>query len=197
MRYVFAPGRDVVVGFGRECDIRLDRPGPVNPPAARQTNPDLVLRFTVVGKTLVLCAAAAVDAAILTGFVVVAKGGPVHGAVLLRDPAVELYVSVAATTVVSAIVALALSTLGKSARKVVPLLLPAVLASCVFAGGLLSLVGTWGFDQVSWYIPAWGFAASVDLRRVDSLATHNETWIFGAMWAGLVLYRLRPPSRES
>ena len=27
MRYVFAPGRDVVVGYGRGCDIPLERLG--------------------------------------------------------------------------------------------------------------------------------------------------------------------------
>ncbi|ETW22335.1 ABC transporter ATP-binding protein, partial [Mycobacterium gastri 'Wayne'] len=40
MRYVFAPGRDVLVGPGKHCDIRLDHPGPVDRPA-----PDVVLRF--------------------------------------------------------------------------------------------------------------------------------------------------------
>ena len=46
MRYVFPPSRDVVVGFGRECDIRLDRPGPPDRQVAPQPDPDLVLRFT-------------------------------------------------------------------------------------------------------------------------------------------------------
>ncbi|MGB9226266.1 hypothetical protein, partial [Mycobacterium sp.] len=45
MRYVFPPSRDVVVGFGRECDIRLDRPGPADRQAVQQPDPDLVLRF--------------------------------------------------------------------------------------------------------------------------------------------------------
>ena len=72
----------------------------------------------------------------------------------------------------------------------------------------------WGFQQISWFVPAqWGFAASastVDLRRVDALAANAEMWthysgwwvfdmvmllVFGAMWAGFVLYRLRPPER--
>ncbi len=169
----------------------------------------------VAGKIIVFSVAAAIQTAILTTIVILVKGGPVHGAVLLHNPGVELYVSVAATAIVSAIVGLALSSLGNSLREVLPLLVPVILASLLFAGGLVSLVGTWGFDQISWFIPAqWGFAASgstVDLRRVDALAANAQMWthysgwwvfdmvmlvVFGAMWGGFVLYRLRPPNRE-
>src|SRR5271156_6369639 len=44
MRYVFAPGRDVSVGYGRGCDIPLERLGnAAAPPPAPRT--DVVLRF--------------------------------------------------------------------------------------------------------------------------------------------------------
>ena len=66
--------------------------------------------------------------------------------------------------------------MGRSLRGVVGLAVPVILASLLFAGGLITLVGTWGYDQISWFIPAqWGFAASaatVDLRRVDALAAN-------------------------
>lgn len=169
----------------------------------------------VAGKIILFGAAAAIQAAVLTTIVILVKGGPVHGAVLLHNADVELCVSVAVTAVVSAIVGLALSSLGKSLREVLPLLVPAILASLLFAGGLVQLVGTWGFDQISWFVPAqWGFAAAgstVDLRRVDALAANAQMWthysgwwvfdmtmlvLFGAMWAGLVLFRLRDPKHE-
>jgi ABC-type multidrug transport system ATPase subunit len=164
----------------------------------------------LAGKIVVFTMAAAILTAILTTIVLAGKGGPVHGAVLLRNPDVELYVSVAGTAIVSAIIGLALSALGNSVREVLLLLVPVILASLLFAGGLITLVGTWGYDQISWFIPAqWGFAASastVDLRRVDDLAgdaqmwTHYVGWwmfdmimlfISGAMWAGFARYRLR------
>ncbi|HUH70804.1 MAG TPA: ATP-binding cassette domain-containing protein [Mycobacterium sp.] len=169
----------------------------------------------LAAKVIVFSLAAAILTAILFAIVVVVKGGPVHGAVLLHNATVELYVSVAVTAIVSAMVGLALSTLGKSLREVLPLLVPVILASLLFAGGLIPLAGTWGYDQISWFIPAqWGFAASastVDLRRVDTLVADVEMWthysgwwlfdmimlvLFGAMWAGLTRYRLRPPNRE-
>lgn len=169
----------------------------------------------LAGKIAFFGGVATIQAAILTALVVGVKGAPVHGAVVLPNPAVELYVSVAATAIVSAIVGLALSTLGRSLWEVLPLVLPAILASLLFAGGLVRLAGTWGFDQISWIVPAhWGFAASastVDLRRVDKLAAHIGSWthyvgwwmfdmvmlaVLGAMWAGFVRYRLRPLSRH-
>jgi len=168
----------------------------------------------LLGKIIVFSVVAAILAAVLAGIVIALKGEPVHGAVLLGNPSVELYLAVAATAVVSAMVGLALSTVGNSLREVLPLVLPVLLASLVFGGGLVPLVGTWGYDQVSWFIPAqWGFAASastVDLRRVDALAANAQMWthysgwwvfdmsallVFGVLWAGVVRYRLRPRPR--
>jgi len=166
----------------------------------------------LVAKIVVFGVAAAILAAILTAVVLAVKAQPAHGAVLLGNADVELYVSVAATAIVSAIVGLALSAVGNSLREVLLLLVPVILASLLFAGGLISLVGMWVYDQISWFVPAqWGFAASastVDLRRVDDLAADAQMWthyvgwwmfdmivlvIFGAMWAAFARYRLRSP----
>jgi ABC transport system ATP-binding/permease protein len=169
----------------------------------------------VAGKIIFFSAAAAILTAIMFAIVVVGKGGPVHGAVVLQNATVELYVTVAVTAIVYAVTGLALSTLGKSLREVLPLLLPVILASVLFNGSLVQLVSKWGFQQISWFVPAqWGFAASastVDLRRVDALAANAEMWThysgwwvfdmimliaFGVMGTGFVLYRLRSPRPE-
>lgn len=167
----------------------------------------------VAGKLIFVSVAAAILTAITFTIVVVGKGAPVHGAAALQNATVELYVTVAVTAIMSAIVALALSALAKSLREVVPLLLPLLLASVVFNGSLVQLVSRWGFQQLSWFVPAqWGFAASastVNLRRVDALAANAETWThyagwwvfdmimliaFGVLGIGFILYRLRSPS---
>ncbi len=172
----------------------------------------------LAAKIIVFGLAAVILTAIVFAIVIVVKGGPVHGAVLLGllgGATVELYVSVAVTALVSAIVGLALSAMGNRPREVLPLLVPVILASLLFNGSLVQLVSKWGFQQISWFVPAhWGFAASastVDLRRVDALAANAEMWThysgwwvfdmvmlaaFGAIAAGFVLYRLRPPLRE-
>lgn len=169
----------------------------------------------LAAKIIVFGLAAVILTAFFFAIVVVAKGGPVHGAALLGSlGTVELYVSVAATAVVSAIVGLALSAMGNRPREVLPLLVPVILASLLLNGSLVQLVSKWGFQQISWFVPAqWGFAASastVDLRRVDALAantlmwTHYSGWwvfdmvmlvVFGAIAAGFALYRLRSPKR--
>jgi ABC transport system ATP-binding/permease protein len=180
----------------------------------REQSVGLATSAYVSAKLIVFSVVAAIQTGILTAIVIGVKGGPAHGAVVLHNPDVELYVAVAATAIVSAIVGLALSSLGNSLREVLPLVVPVILASLLFAGGLVPLVGTWGFDQISWFIPAqWGFAASgstIDLHRVDALATnalvwthYSGWWVFdmvmlfalGAMWAGFVLFRLRSPMR--
>jgi hypothetical protein len=169
----------------------------------------------LAAKLIVFGPAAAILAAIVFGFVIAVKGGPVHGAVLLPNATVELYVSMAVTAIVSAVIGLALSALGNRLREVLPLLVLVILASMLFNGSLVQLVSKWGFQQISWFVPAqWGFAASastVDLRRVDTLAANAEMWthysgwwvfdivmlvLFGAIAAGLVRYRLRPREPE-
>ncbi len=166
----------------------------------------------LAAKVLVFGLAAAILTAVVFAIVIAVKGGPAHGAVLLHNGTVELYVSVGVTAVVSAIVGLALSAFGNRLREVLPLLVPVILASLLFDGSLVQLVSNWGLQQISWFVPAqWGFAASastVDLRRVDTLAADAEMWthysgwwvfdmvmlvLFGAMAAGLALFRLRPP----
>ncbi|OBF08036.1 ABC transporter [Mycobacterium sp. ACS4054] len=165
----------------------------------------------LAAKILVGGLAAAILTAILFALVVAEKGTPGGGAALLRNATAELYVSVAVTAIVYAVIGLALSTLGKSLREVLPLVLPVILVSALLNGSLVQLASKWGFQQISCFVPAqWGFAASastVNLRRVDPLAANSEVWthysgwwvfdmtmlvLFGVGAAGFALYRLRP-----
>ncbi len=170
----------------------------------------------LTAKVIVYGLAAAVWTAVVVAIVIAVKGEPGQNAVLLHNATVELYVSVAVTAIVSAVVGLALSSLGKALREVLPLVVPVILASALFNGSLVQLVGVWGLQQISWFVPAqWGFAAAAstaNLRRVDSLAANAVTWthysgwwvfdmgmlvLFGVIAAGFTLYRLRAPLGES
>ncbi|WP_156623771.1 ABC transporter permease, partial [Mycobacterium sp. 852002-40037_SCH5390672] len=170
----------------------------------------LTAKITVYGL------AAAVWTAVVFAIVIAVKGGPGNGAVLLHNATAELYVGVAVTAIVSAVIGLGLSSLGKSLREVLPLVVPVILAAALFNGSLVQLVSRWGLQQISWFVPAqWGFAATAstaNLRRVDSLAANAVTWthysgwwvfdmgmlvLFGVIAAGFTLYRLRSPLGES
>lgn len=170
----------------------------------------------LTAKIIVYGLAAAIWTAVVVAIVIAVKGEPGRSAVLLHNATVELYVSVAVTAIVSAVVGLALSSLGKSLREVLPLAVPVILASALFNGSLVQLVSVWGLQQISWFVPAqWGFASAAstaNLRRVDSLAADAVTWthysgwwvfdmgilvLLGLIAAGFTLYRLRSPLGKS
>jgi ABC transport system ATP-binding/permease protein len=143
--------------------------------------------------------------------VVLGKGGPTHGAVILANPIFELYVTLAATATVAAVTGLALSATAKSQDQILPMLVVSVMLSIVFSGGLIPVTGRLVLDQLSWVIPArWGFAASastVDLSNVAPLTPANETlwthdataWLvnmitlcaLGIVMAAIVRWRIR------
>lgn len=168
----------------------------------------------LAAKTLVYGFVAIVQAFVLTTLVMSGKGAPTHGAAVLGNAAVELYLAVAATTVVSALVGLALSALAKYKQQLLPMFVLVILVSLVFCGGIAPLADRLGFDQISWLVPArWGFAASastVDLRAIDLVATDDKLWThssgwwvfdmamligLGAVCTGFLRWRLRLPNR--
>ncbi|GFG73604.1 ABC transporter ATP-binding/permease Rv1747 [Mycobacterium botniense] len=166
----------------------------------------------LAAKVLVYSLAALIQTAVVTAIMVTGKGAPTHGAVLLGSGTVELYVTLAATAIASALVGLALSALAHSTEQILPMLVVAVMVSMVLAGGMIPVTGRIGLSQASWLLPArWGFAATastVDLRAVefdvpaDRLWTHSlRIWLLdmgmlvllSTLVTGFVRYRLRLP----
>ena len=114
---------------------------------------------------------AIVQSAIVTAITILGKGVPTQGSVGLGNPTLDLFVVMAATTVASAMVGLALSALARSPTiRSCPLLVVAVMSQLVFSGGMIPVTGRLVLDQLSWFTPArWGFAASastVDLIKL-------------------------------
>ena len=112
--------------------------------------------------------------AILTAIVVAGQGWSHPGAVLFGNATVELYVTLAATAIVSAILGLALSSLARSTEQILPMLVVMIMISIVFSGGLIPVTGRAGAgpDLVA-AAARWGFAASastVDLRAISPFA---------------------------
>src|SRR5258705_1109396 len=68
----------------------------------------------LLAKIMVYCVTAAAQTAILTTIVVVGKGAPTRGAVVLGNPILELYLTLAATAAVAAVMGLAISAAAKS-----------------------------------------------------------------------------------
>jgi hypothetical protein len=132
-------------------------------------------------KITVFCAFAIVQAAIATGIVLLGKGAPKQPAVLLGNASLELFVTVAATCVASAILGLLLSSIARSNEQIMPLLVVSLMLQLVLAGGLIPVTGRLFLDQLSWAMPSrWGYAASastVNLRQLVPIGAKDSHWV--------------------
>ena len=121
-------------------------------------------------KIVVFSVFAIVQAAIATTISVIGWGKPLSGAVLLGDVRFELFVTVAATCVASALLGMALSALANSQDQIMPMLVVSIMSQLVFSGGMIWVTDRFVLDQLSWATPArWGFAASastIDTHRL-------------------------------
>ncbi len=139
----------------------------------------------LLAKIVVFSVFAIVQSAVMTTIVVLGKGAPTKGAVLLGssklDASIELFVGVAATCVISGLLGLLLSALARSNEQIMPLLVVAIMSQLVLAGGIVPVTGR-TLDPVSWVTPArWGYAAeasTVDLRGLISpnLVAQDTHW---------------------
>jgi ABC transport system ATP-binding/permease protein len=166
----------------------------------------------LLAKIAVFCGFAIVQAAIATTIVILGKGAPTRPAVLLGNATFELYVTVAATCVASAMLGLLLSSLARSNEQIMPLLVVSLMMQMVLCGGMVPVTNRVFLDQLSWTVPSrWGYAASastVDLWTVspgpqsphDGHFKHTSgTWLFdmgmlavlSVFYAGIVWWRIR------
>ncbi|HZC51153.1 MAG TPA: ATP-binding cassette domain-containing protein, partial [Mycobacterium sp.] len=153
-------------------------------------------------KVVVFCVFAIAQAVIATTIVILGKGAPTRPAVLLGNATFELYVTIAATCVASAMLGLLLSSLARSNEQIMPLLVVSLMMQMVLSGGMVPITNRIFLDQLSWVVPSrWGYAASgstVDLWTVapgpqsphDTHFKHTTgTWLFDmAMLAALSLF---------
>jgi len=138
----------------------------------------------LAGKVIVYSPVAVVATAVMTIAAVVGKGAPTHGAVLFGHNAYgatfELLVALTLTTIVSAMVALALSSLATISEQILLIAVLILLISAVFDGAMFPIGGRLGLEQISWFVPSrWGFAASastVDVHAVNLLAVSDDSW---------------------
>jgi ABC transport system ATP-binding/permease protein len=136
----------------------------------------------LLAKTAVFCGFAILQSAITTMIVVVGKGAPTRGALVLGNATFELFATVAATCVASAILGLAISSLVRSSEQIMPLFVVSVMAQLVLCGGMVPVTGRLGLDQLSFAMPTrWGYAAAastVDLRNLvpGSLVPEDRFW---------------------
>ncbi|AGZ52424.1 ATP-binding cassette domain-containing protein [Mycobacterium kansasii] len=153
----------------------------------------------MAAKIVVFSAFAIAQAAIATTICVIGWGKPLSDAVLLGDVRFELFVTVAATCVASAMLGMALSALAQSQDQIMPMLVFSIMSQLVFSGGMIWVTDRILLDQLSWATPArWGYAASastIDTHRLvpgptdpkDQHWDHKASaWLFDMAMLGVV-----------
>ena len=173
----------------------------------------------LAGKVIVYSLTAIVQTAVITIVATVGTGAPSHGGALLGHgklgASVELFIALAVTAIVSAMVALGFSLLATYSEQILLTAVLIVLISMVFAGALFPISGRFPLEQIAGLVPSrWGFAAAaatVDVHAVNPLAEADDSWKhssgqwlldmgvligFGVVATAALRWRLRRPSRR-
>jgi ABC-type multidrug transport system ATPase subunit len=166
----------------------------------------------LLAKIVVFSALAAVQSALLVLVVTapgIGKRTPATAS-LLGSPMLELFVDVAATAAVAAVLGLAISAASRSSNQYIALLAAACVAQLVVADSFVPITGRPLLEVIAALTPMrWGVAATastIDLSNLvpavtDPLWEHGaSTWLFdiamlvalALAYAGFVRWRLRP-----
>ena len=122
----------------------------------------------VLSKAALLGVLTAVQAAILTLFVVARQGGPDQGA-LIGSGRIELFLVATASGIAAMALGLALSALVSNADKALTLLPVVLLAQFLLSGALLPL-NTPGLAELSYLSSArWGYSAGASTANLDAI----------------------------
>jgi ABC-type multidrug transport system ATPase subunit len=156
--------------------------------------------------------AAVIQSALLVVLVTAPKIGKhaPSGAAALGSPMVELFVDIAATCVVAAILGLCVSALAHTSNQVLPLMVVTLMAQLVLAGGMIPVTDRLLLDPFSWLTPArWGLAAlasTADLPNLVSTVPKDSHWkhtasawsfdiamlaVLALVYAGFVRWKIR------
>ena len=178
----------------------------------REQSAGLSASAYLLAKIAVFAAVAVIQSALLV-LVVTAPGfgkpGP-SGAAALGIPTLELFVGVATTCVVAAVLGLAVSALARTNDQVIVLLAVVLVTQLVFAGGFIPVTGRPLLATIAWIMPGrWGFAATASTADLGNLVigivqdAHWQhaasTWLFdmfmltvlAVLFAGAARWRLR------
>ncbi len=141
----------------------------------------------LLSKVVVLGLLVAVQCLLFTALALWGQPGP-DQALVLGDGRLEVAVAVAAVGFTMTIAGLAVSAVATSTEQTMPALVALVMSQLILCGGLFTIAGRAGVEQVSWLLPArFGYAATAStvglqqppLPKVDQLYEPNaEQWFF-------------------
>ena len=136
----------------------------------------------LASKVLVLGVIAVLQAVVMTAIGVLGHTLPPSGSFLTGAPLAELVLAVAFLEFASTCLGLLVSTMVSSSDKAMQAIVLVTMIQFVFSGGIISLAGKPGLEQVAAVAPArWGMAALASTVRLDVLnpsmgATPDPQW---------------------
>jgi hypothetical protein len=145
----------------------------------------------LASKLAVLGLISAAQAVVMVLIGLIGRPLPAHGSFLRSLPLAELILAIAVLAVVSMALGLLISASVNTSEKTMPLLMVLVVVEVILTGGVFTIAGKAGLEQVSWLSPSrWGFAATASTARLNHLVPpapgaavdtlwrhHAQTWL--------------------
>ena len=122
----------------------------------------------LISKLVILGLISGLQAMVLIAVGLAGRPLPPQGAFLKHLPLAELLLAMGVLAVVSMTLGLLISAAVDTSEKTMPLLIVAVIFQVVMTGGVFSLAGKAGLEQVAWLSPSrWGFAAMASTSNLN------------------------------
>jgi ABC transport system ATP-binding/permease protein len=134
-------------------------------------------------KLLVLGVLSGVQAILMTVIGLIGRPVPAHGSVI-SSSMVELVLAMALLAIASMTIGLLISAVVKSSETTLVLLFISVMLQIVLTGGVITITGKVGVEQLAWISPSrWGFgavASTTSLNLLQPGETPDPLWAHSA-----------------
>src|SRR5450755_3009535 len=152
---------------------------------ARERAAGLSVGVYLWSKLLVLGLISAVQAMLLVLLGLAGRPMPATGSFLKSAPLAEILIATGFLALTSMALGLLFSAMTNSPEKTMPLLLVAVVVQIILSGGVFTVNGKVGAEQLAWLAPSrWGFAATASTANYNVIVPSAGVSAAGAGQAG-------------
>ena len=137
----------------------------------------------LASKLAVLGLISAAQAIVMLLIGLVARKLPAHGSVLAAAPLAELVLAMGVLAIVSMSLGLLISASVNTSEKTMPVLMVLVIVEVILTGGVFTIAGKAGLEQVAWLSPSrWGFAAMASTSVLNKLLPPAPGSVLDPLW---------------
>jgi ABC transport system ATP-binding/permease protein len=134
-------------------------------------------------KLAVLGMISGLQAAVMVLIGLIGRPLPPHGVVIRAAPLAELILAIGLLAIVSMALGLLISASVNTSEKTMPILMVLVVVEVILTGGVFTIAGKAGLEQVAWLSPSrWGFAATAATADLNKLVPPAPGSIADPLW---------------